>query len=318
MSTLRVNQVYLNDIGNTTISIANSWNVAVIAGGQTRLQVNNDGNIGIGTSSPSTKLDVVGTIRGNGNISTADGYVFGWGNFSSYVGGNSTANFVNVYVNSSERMRIDASGNVGIGTTSPVASMSVVKQTVALTGTSNPYGLYMYPTSSGLAYIDAVTSTSGTTSLGFRTYNNGTYTDGIRIDASGNTGIGTNSPTYKLDVAGQANVATISATRAYMNVSSATDAATINLNFNISNNFNVTLGGARTLSNPTNTSIGQAGIIFISQDATGGRTLAFGNNWRFPGNTAPTLSTSANAVDAIAYTVRASGSIVSQALLNVG
>jgi len=84
-------------------------------------------------------------------------------------------------------------GNVGIGTSSPSASLSVVKQTTALSGTGNSYGLYMYPTSSGLTYIDAITGSTGNTSLGFRTYNNGTYNE-MRMDSSGNVGIGTSSP----------------------------------------------------------------------------------------------------------------------------
>jgi hypothetical protein len=81
-------------------------------------------------------------------------------------------------------------GNIGIGTATPAASLSITKQTTALSGTSNAYGIYVYPTSSGLTYIDAVTSASGATSLGFRTYNNGTYNDAVRIDSSGNVGIG--------------------------------------------------------------------------------------------------------------------------------
>jgi hypothetical protein len=84
----------------------------------------------------------------------------------------------------------DTSGNVGIGTSSPAASLSVVKQTTALSGTGNSYGLYMYPTSSGLTYIDAITGSTGNTSLGFRTYNNGTYNE-MRLDASGNLSVGT-------------------------------------------------------------------------------------------------------------------------------
>ena len=79
---------------------------------------------------------------------------------------------------------IDGSQNVGIGTTSPAAALSVSKQTTALSGTGNSYGLYMYPTSTGLCYIDALTNSTSNTSLGLRTYNNGTYNE-VRIDSSG-------------------------------------------------------------------------------------------------------------------------------------
>jgi hypothetical protein len=76
-----------------------------------------------------------------------------------------------------------------------------------------------------------------------------------------------------------------------------------------SNNFTLTLGGNRTLANPSNLTAGQSGSIFIVQDATGSRTLAYGNQYDFIGGTAPTLSTAANAVDRIDYVVRTTGSI---------
>jgi len=94
----------------------------------------------------------------------------------------------------------DGSGNFGIGTSTPAASLSVTKQTTTLSGTGNAYGLYAYPTSSGVAYIDAVTSSSGNASMGFRTYNNGTYNDAVRIDSSGNVGVGTTSPNTRTQI----------------------------------------------------------------------------------------------------------------------
>lgn len=84
------------------------------------------------------------------------------------------------------------------------------------------------------------------------------------------------------------------------------------------NNFTVTLGGNRTFANPTQPTAGQSGTIYIIQDGTGSRTLAWGNLWRFQGNTAPTLSTSASAVDMLVYSVRTSSNISCQLINNIG
>jgi hypothetical protein len=92
-------------------------------------------------------------------------------------------------------------------------------------------------------------------------------------------------------------------------ITTLTDAANIATNLADSNNFTVTLGGNRTLDNPTNIVAGQSGSIFIVQDGTGSRTLAFGSYWDFAGGTAPTLTTTASAVDRIDYIVRTSTSI---------
>jgi hypothetical protein len=92
-------------------------------------------------------------------------------------------------------------------------------------------------------------------------------------------------------------------------ISTLTDGATITPDFALANNYTVTLGGNRTLANPTNLTAGQSGSIFVVQDGTGSRTLAFGSYWDFIGGTAPTLTTTANAVDRIDYVVRTTGSI---------
>ena len=105
---------------------------------------------------------------------------------------------------------------------------------------------------------------------------------------------------------------------AFMQISALTDGATITPDFSVSNNFSVTLGGNRTLANPTNMNVGQSGIIYVSQDATGSRTLAYGTYWKFPAATAPTLTTTASATDALVYTVRTSTSISVSSLLNIG
>tara|TARA_R110002012_G_scaffold312935_1_gene524119 strand:+ start:429 stop:962 length:534 start_codon:yes stop_codon:yes gene_type:complete len=92
-------------------------------------------------------------------------------------------------------------------------------------------------------------------------------------------------------------------------VTTLTDAASISIDLAASNNFAVTLAGNRTLANPSNVVAGQSGSIFISQDGTGSRTLAYGSQYDFAGGTAPTLTTDASAVDRIDYVVRSATSI---------
>jgi len=99
-------------------------------------------------------------------------------------------------------------------------------------------------------------------------------------------------------------------------ITALTDGATITPDFAVTNNYSVTLGGNRTLANPTNITAGQSGCIFITQDGTGSRTLAFGSFWDFPAGTAPTLTTTANAVDLLVYTVRTTTSIQAQLIAN--
>ena len=93
-----------------------------------------------------------------------------------------------------------------------------------------------------------------------------------------------------------------------------TDAATVAVDFSAGFNFTLTIGGNRTLGNPSNMKAGQSGIIRIIQDGTGSRTLAYSSYWKFPNGNAPTLSTAASAEDMLSYVVTSSTSI--NAVLN--
>lgn len=99
-------------------------------------------------------------------------------------------------------------------------------------------------------------------------------------------------------------------------ITTLTSAATITPNFDDSNNFTVTLDTNTIIANPTNLTAGQSGSIFIVQDATGNRTAAWDSYWDFASGTAPTLTTTANAVDRIDYVVRSSTSIHAVATFN--
>jgi len=100
-------------------------------------------------------------------------------------------------------------------------------------------------------------------------------------------------------------------------VTALTDAASIATDLALSNNFSVTLAGNRTLANPTNTVAGQSGSIFVTQDGTGSRTLAYGTNFKFVGGTAPTLSTAVSSVDRIDYVVASATQIHAVVSLDV-
>ncbi len=96
-----------------------------------------------------------------------------------------------------------------------------------------------------------------------------------------------------------------------------TDGATITPDFAEGNNFSVTLGGSRTLANPTNLVAGQSGVIHVSQDATGGRALSFGSYWKFENGDVPTLTATANALDVLAYEVKSTTLIVARLMTDV-
>ena len=74
-------------------------------------------------------------------------------------------------------------------------------------------------------------------------------------------------------------------------------------------NFELTLNGNITVANPAELTPGTTGSIFFVQDGTGSRTASFGSVWDFIGGTAPTLTTTASAVDRLDYIVRSSTKI---------
>lgn len=137
-------------------------------------------------------------------------------------------------------------------------------------------------------------------------------------DARNNLGlvIGTNVQAYDANTA-KTNVVQSFSVAQRGTISALTDGATITPDFAAANNFSVTLGGNRTLANPTNLTAGQHGVIVITQDGTGSRTLSFGSYWKFSNGTAPSLTTTASAVDVLAYYVESSTRITARLITDV-
>ena len=95
-----------------------------------------------------------------------------------------------------------------------------------------------------------------------------------------------------------------------------TSSSSITPNFGSRNNFTLTLSTNTTINNPSNLTAGQSGVIILTY--SGNRTVAFGSYWKFPGGTAPTMTSTSGKVDAIVYYVESSTRISAQVLLNMG
>lgn len=81
--------------------------------------------------------------------------------------------------------------------------------------------------------------------------------------------------------------------------SALTSGTNISVNAALSNIFTLTIAHNATLDNPTNLADGMVLTFRIKQDGTGSRTLAYGTKYEFPGDVAPTLTTTAGKLDVI-------------------
>ena len=178
------------------------------------------GNVGIGTSSPSQKLAVTGNIGLSGSVLFEDNQGINFGNSNARIYG-SSSDGIKFNASGSEAMRLNQSGNVGIGTTSPAAKLDVninddgttdlnaliLKRTWTNPGTNDrAHGILFSDFNSSMATIYADRTNSATnfnSDLLFATNtgSNGTaLSTKMIIKNAGNVGIGTSSPDNKLDV----------------------------------------------------------------------------------------------------------------------
>jgi hypothetical protein len=206
--------------------------------------VSSSGNVGIGTTGPLTKLHTNFGTLANGDVnelvlqSKADGSTY---YSNSAITGITFTNWINGYTAGSlnraagiygynadtaerygrfmglsfytssldaaatEKMRIDQSGKVGIGTTSPVAELHV-------NGSGNTGYLHLTNSTSGSTISDGMTVGVNASNYfvfvreAAPLYFGTNATERMRITSDGNVGIGTASPSAKLDVVGNIRV----------------------------------------------------------------------------------------------------------------
>jgi hypothetical protein len=298
------------------VAIGNSGGdgVAFVNGNTERMRLTSTG-LGIGTTSPSHRFNVVQTAGGvMANFSNGADADFNIGCTSGVTTIGPEFGVLALKSVNTERARIDSSGRLLVGTSTTIDSDSNRRVHIAHTGPAD----ICIGRSDGNADVDSRLGSLRFYSYAGSTWQAGALIEAIQDAASGNndkptrlvfstTADGASSPTERMRIA-QNGVITIQ-NGAVAVIGTLTDGATITPDFAADCNFTVTLGGARTIANPTNITAGQSGSIFLVQDGTGGRTVAWGSFWDFPGGTAPTLSTAANAVDRIDYVVRTSTSI---------
>jgi hypothetical protein len=151
-----------------------------------------NGKVGIGTSSPSQKLEVSGAgfvaaaISGD---STSETQLRFLSNTAARISQQANQDFI-FDTNATERMRIDSSGNVGIGTSSPSQPLHVVGGAVRFENTQDTY----FQINTGDTHL----YTAGLHPLRFGTNS----TERMRIASNGNVGIGDSAPDVALDVVG--------------------------------------------------------------------------------------------------------------------
>lgn len=256
--------------------------------------VDSTGNIGIGTTSPLSVLHVNHVGNNTTALIIGDDVTIA-NNTGIYLRSNGIANIqwgttgtLTLNAGASERLRIDSAGNVGIGTTNTIAALSVARGAslnayIEVAGNGNTIGttsmLYGQDATGNIGYC--WNRANGPVIFGT---NNA---ERIRLDASGNVGIGTASPSSQLEISSSVR------TRLFLTGTATSSGGPTNGYWSQAKN----LGGTAVVNGQALNYIGaggwdgtayrEAGYVFIGTDGTPANSTVPGyiSFWTTPAGT---------------------------------
>jgi hypothetical protein len=212
-------------------------NLVFITNTAERMRIDSSGAVGIGTSSPDEALEVSGDVKSSGG----NFGIYHFGETSDVTkivgrdgGHGSFPNTMDFFTNSAQRMTIDSSGNVGIGITNPsdyyaenlvVGAADEGGITIKSGATEKAYLMFADGTSgsaayrSYLGYDHALDSLNVVSSSYTNFYTGDPAQERMRIDSSGNVGIGTSSPSVPVHASGKIRAQKSGQASAYVQLS---------------------------------------------------------------------------------------------------
>jgi hypothetical protein len=261
---------------NTGIFFPDADTIAFAEGGAESMRIDASGNVGIGTTSPATKLEVNGSTRiGSGNDYQWDSTL--------KVNGESTgaSGYIRFFTNATERLRIDSSGNVGVGTTSPATKLTVSgssgtgSELRVVSTTMNTSGkVTLYENTSG--GWEFGTSGGANTALTIKDiYNNA---ERLRIDSSGNVIISSNKSLISNGASGIVSNTSIGSSALSSNTTGSVNTAIGNnaLRLNTTGSYNTALGYEAIDANTTGAFNTAVGYNALTANTTGQFNVAVG------------------------------------------